>query len=171
MSSSSMSAPAATALRKAYSVFEGNSSSPPWWAMFSGARFWIHRFAAPAGEAESPIRTGTSAARPSRRMGGGTLPAALRPAVQRLARGLHVGMRLDPLDLPVHDPEDDGPRLRDLEAACDAAADETERAEHGIALLSQVVELVAHVLHEPLEAGHVAAGALVALVDVGLSGH
>ena len=30
MSSSSMSAPAASALRKAYIVLDGNSSSPPW---------------------------------------------------------------------------------------------------------------------------------------------
>ena len=33
MSSSSMSAPAAMALRNAYIVFDGDSSSPPWWAM------------------------------------------------------------------------------------------------------------------------------------------
>src|SRR5918999_1947353 len=32
-SSSSMSAPAATERLNAYSVFDGNSSSPPWWAM------------------------------------------------------------------------------------------------------------------------------------------
>ena len=46
MSSSSMSAPARRTLRNAYSVFEGNSSSPPWCAMLSGRVFWIHGFAA-----------------------------------------------------------------------------------------------------------------------------
>ena len=37
-SSSSMSAPALTERLNAYSVFDGNSSSPPWWAMFSTRR-------------------------------------------------------------------------------------------------------------------------------------
>ena len=36
-----MSAPTCSERSKAYIVFEGNSSSPPWWAMSSGA-FSIH---------------------------------------------------------------------------------------------------------------------------------
>ena len=41
-----MSAPARTERRNAYSVFDGNSSSPPWCAMFS-TRFFSHGFCAP----------------------------------------------------------------------------------------------------------------------------
>jgi hypothetical protein len=61
-SSSSMSAPARTAFRKAYSVFEGNSSSPPWCAMFSTRRC-SQGFAVPpagAGVASRPIKAATA---------------------------------------------------------------------------------------------------------------
>src|SRR5262245_32573495 len=65
----------AVALRNAYSVLDGNSSSPPWWAMFSTRRF-IHGFAscpAGAGAASSPIRAtrarGTTRRRISARHG------------------------------------------------------------------------------------------------------
>ena len=37
-SSSSVSAPAASASLNAYIVFDGNSSSPPWWAMLMNVR-------------------------------------------------------------------------------------------------------------------------------------
>src|SRR4051812_5361886 len=48
MSSSSMSAPAFSAERNAYIVLDGNSSSPPWWAMFSGRDSSHGLVAAPA---------------------------------------------------------------------------------------------------------------------------
>ena len=53
-----MSAPTASARWNAYIVFDGNSSSPPWWAMFSGVCF-SHGFVAaeaPAGSGERDHR-------------------------------------------------------------------------------------------------------------------
>src|SRR6476469_3808505 len=58
-SSSSMSAPARTERRNAYSVLDGNSSSPPWCAMFS-TRCFSQGFCAPA-----PAGMSASAARAS----------------------------------------------------------------------------------------------------------
>jgi hypothetical protein len=38
----------ASDVRIAYIVFDGNSSSPPWWAMLSRARSWIQRLPVPS---------------------------------------------------------------------------------------------------------------------------
>ncbi len=61
-SSSSMSAPARTERLNAYSVFDGNSSSPPWCAMLS-TRFSSHGFCAAAGAAGSSSASASAATR------------------------------------------------------------------------------------------------------------
>src|SRR5690242_9417687 len=57
-----MSAPAFTECWNAYIVFDGNSSSPPWWAMLSTRR-WSHGFCAEAGAALSSRRISASVTR------------------------------------------------------------------------------------------------------------
>ena len=61
-SSSSMSAPTCSERLNAYIVLDGNSSSPPWWAMSSGV-FSIHGFVA----APEPTRAPTASRRRRRR--------------------------------------------------------------------------------------------------------
>jgi hypothetical protein len=60
-SSSSMSAPTWMERSNAYIVFEGNSSSPPWWAMSSGVVSIHGLVAAPA--AGAAISSATTASR------------------------------------------------------------------------------------------------------------
>src|ERR1700712_2502910 len=63
-SSSSMFAPAFTASLNAYIVLDGNSSSPPWWAMFHGVD-WRHGFVAAfaAGTAVTAARSSAAGRR------------------------------------------------------------------------------------------------------------
>ena len=65
-----MSAPTLSALRNAYIVFDGNSSSPPWWAMLSGVFGSIHLLAAWAVAAVAAKRPRASETRRERRMSG-----------------------------------------------------------------------------------------------------
>ncbi len=62
-----MSAPARTERLNAYIVFEGNSDSPPWWAMLSTRRsshgFWAE---APAGRSASAARASSGVSRARR---------------------------------------------------------------------------------------------------------
>ncbi len=67
MSSSSMSAPTRSDCSKAYMVFDGYSSSPPWWAMFSGRRSSHGFVAATAGAALSAKAAASRAAGRGRR--------------------------------------------------------------------------------------------------------
>ncbi len=62
-----MFAPAFRAFLNAYIVFDGNSSSPPWWAMFHG-RDWRHGLVAEsAGAAAKASSAATRIGRTSRR--------------------------------------------------------------------------------------------------------
>ncbi|UUY06397.1 hypothetical protein LRS13_25095 [Svornostia abyssi] len=66
-SSSSMSAPTRSACSNAYIVLDGYSSSPPWWAMFSGRRSSQGFVAAEAGAALSAMAEPSRTARRGRR--------------------------------------------------------------------------------------------------------
>ena len=97
--------------------------------------------------------------------------AKLSAAVERLARGGKIGMRLYGADLAVPDPDDRRCAHRQRQPAGGAPAGDVDQRQHAAALGVELVGPEANVVDRTVERGHIPPRAFAPLVGIGLGRH